>query len=273
MGDCLYALAVIRKMRRVVTSRFDLFTVHPELFRACPYVDTVTALSKPALDAYTHACIRMFEPKKLPHFSMDTFDFISIPLNLGQLTFAEKQLEYFAVERDQAEAFDVVINTSMTWRTRSWPLDNWQRLADSLTAKGLNVAVVGKDVESKVDGMVKRSPPLAGGVRNLVNRLSLDQTYYTIRKARLFVTPQGGLSVLAGATDTKIIVLGMAIEWSRRAIYRHANPFYKVTYVSGTCEVYCGRVNECEVPENNFKCIPGYEEVERAVLASAELAP
>ena len=42
---------------------------------------------------------------------------------------------------------------------------------------------------------------------NLVNRLSLDQTYYTIRKAGLFVTGQNGLSVLAGATDTRIVVL------------------------------------------------------------------
>ena len=269
MGDCLFALAVIRKLRRAFPYRYDLFTFHPELFKACPYVDSVRPLDDPELQGgrYPHKFLRLFELDKLPHWKMDTFDFISVPLGQGQLSFAEKQLEYFPVEEDRAEAFDVVLNTSITWKTRSWPAENWQRLADTLVARGLRVAVVGKDVESKADKMVKRSPPLAGGVTNLVNRLSLDQTYFTLRKARLFVSGQGGLTVLAGATDTEIVVLGMAIEWSKRAIYRHADPFYKVTYVEGACDVFCGRGDDCPVPGYDFKCVSTYDAVEKAVLA------
>ena len=268
MGDSLFALAVIRKLRRTFPYRFDLFTLNPELFRACPYVDTVRSLNDPILQAgaYPHKFVRIFELDKLPHWKMDTFDFISIPLGQGQLSFAEKQLEYFPVEEDRAEAFDVVLNTSMTWKTRSWSTENWQRLADTLVARGLKVAVVGKDVESKADKMVKRSPALTGNVTNLVNQLTLDQTYYTLRKARLFVSGQGGLTVLAGATDTEIVVLGMAIEWSKRAIYRNESPFHKVSYVAGACEVFCGHADDCPVPGNNFKCVPGYAAVEEVVL-------
>lgn len=273
LGDCLFGLAVIRKLKRTFDCRFDVFTLHPELFRACPYVERAYPLEQVAVDAYGHKFVRMFEPDKLPHRNMDTFDFISIPLGLGQLSFAEKQLEYFPVEEDQAQAFDVVLNTSMTWRTRSWPLEHWQRLADALTAKGHSVAVVGKDVESRVEQMVKQAPPLNGQVTNFVNRLSLDQTYHTIRKAGLFVTGQGGLSVLAGATDTEIIVLGSAIEWSKRAIYRHADPFYKATYATGDCEVHCGRIHDCAVPQNNFRCVPGYDAVAAAVFRKLRLNP
>ena len=273
MGDCLFAMAVIRKLRRTFAYRFDLFTFRPELFKTCPYIDEVRHINDPALGSYPHKTLRMFELDKLPHWKMDTFDFISVPLAQGELSFREKQLEYFPVEEDRAEVFDVVLNTSMTWRTRSWPLESWQRLADTLVAKGLEVAVVGKDVESKADKMVKSSPPLAGGVRNLVNQLSLDQTYFTIRKARLFVSGQGGLTVLAGATDTEIVVLGMSIEWSKRAIYRHEDPHYKVTYVSGACEVYCGHADDCAVPVNNFKCVPTYEQVEAVVLAKFGVRP
>ncbi|HET9653219.1 MAG TPA: glycosyltransferase family 9 protein, partial [Usitatibacter sp.] len=156
----------------------------------------------------------------------------------------------------------------MTWPTRSWPVESWQRLANELVARGLTVAVVGRDVESAADRMTKRSPPL-GGVTNLVNRLSLDQTYHTLRKAGLFVTGQNGLSVLAGATDTEIVVLGMSIEWSKRAIYRREDPHYKVTYVSGACEVYCGTDAKCPLPENKgeLRCVPGYEPVRNAVMA------
>jgi ADP-heptose:LPS heptosyltransferase len=268
MGDCLFAQAVIRKLRRSAPYALDLFTRQPALFAACPYVDTVQPFDDALIAAYPHRKVRMFEIDKLPHWKMDTFDLISIPLGLGQLSFREKQLEYFPREPDAAERFDVVLNTSMTWATRSWPLPLWQRLADTLRARGLSVAVVGKDVKSEIDALEKRSPPLTG-VRNLANALSLDQTYYTLRKAGLFVTGQNGLSVLAGATETEIVVLGMSIEWSKRAIYRREDPHYRVTYVSGSCEIYCGHDKTCPLPENRgeLKCVPGYEAVEAAVLA------
>jgi hypothetical protein len=249
--------------------RFDLFTHHPGLFKACPYVATVHSIrDEAALKGYKFKTRSLFEPDKLPHWSMDTFDFVSVPLGLGGLSFREKQLEYFPTEEDAAESFDVVLNTSMTWVSRSWPLENWQRLANALTERGLAVAVVGKDVSSTADAMVKRSAPLAG-CRNLVNALSLDQTYFTIRKARLFVSCQNGLSVLAGATDTEIVVLDMSIEWSKRAIYRNENPFHKVTYVKGRCGIYCGTDNKCPLPveEGQFKCVPSYEAVEGAVFS------
>lgn len=269
MGDCLFAQTVIRKLKKQSDYEFDLFTHHPKLFQACPYVARVFPLDSPIRKTYPHKTQVLFELDKLPHWSLDTFDFISIPLGLGSLTFREKQLEYFPVEPDEAQAFDVVLNTSMTWATRSWSLENWQRLADELVARGLSVAVVGKDTPSPSEKMTKRSPELRG-VTNLVNRLSLDQTYYTLRKAGLFVTGQNGLSVLAGATDTRIVVLGMSIEWSRRAIFRHENPHHKVTYVQGTCSFYCAMHDNCPIPEHKgeLRCVPGYEPVRAAVFAA-----
>jgi ADP-heptose:LPS heptosyltransferase len=271
LGDCLFSMAVIRKMKQQSQGRyrFDLFTHHPEVFRACPYVENVYSIrDEAALRGYPHKTRVLFELDKLPHWSMDTFDFVSVPLGIGTLSFREKQLEYFPTEADTAEAFDVVLNTSMTWLSRSWPTERWQRLANALLARGRTVAVVGKDVTSPADNMTKRSAPLEGS-RNLVNALSLDQTYFTIRKAGLFVTCQNGLSVLAGATDTEIVVLDMSIEWSKRAIYRGENPFHKITYVKGNCDIYCATGFKCPLPNaaEHFKCVPAYEAVEAAVLA------
>ena len=271
MGDSLFAQSVIRAMKAHSDYDFDLFTAHPELFKACPYVDRVFALDDPRRKDYPHQTAELFKLDNLPHWRTDTFDFISMPLGLGGLSFREKQLEYFPTEPDAAQSFDVVLNTSMTWETRSWPIQLWQQLADYLRARGFSVATVGKDVPSVADGMVKRSPPLRG-VTNLANQLSLDQTYYTLRKAGLFVTGQNGLSVLAGATDTRIVVLGMSIEWSKRAIYRHEDPHYKVNYVSGTCQRYCGRNDNCKLPEykGELRCVPAYEPVLAAVVAALE---
>jgi len=266
MGDCLFAMAVIRKLNAARRYRFDIFTHHPELFRACPYLGgEARHLRDPKLERYKERIVKMFELEKLPYWHTDTFDFISLPLGIGQLSFREKQLEYFPREPDRAERFDVVLNTSMTWKTRTWPVESWQRLADTLVARGRSVAVVGKDLQSQTDKMVKRSPPLER-VRNLVNQLSLDQTYYTIRKCGLFVTCQNGLSVVAGAPDAEIVVLGTAVEWSKRAIYRDDSPFHKITYVKGECGVFCGADNECPLAERQFSCIPDYGRVEAAVL-------
>jgi ADP-heptose:LPS heptosyltransferase len=268
MGDCLFAQSVIRVMQKTSDYGLDLFTRHPALFKACPYVENVYPLDEARLKAYPHQLVKMFDLDKLQHWRIDTFDFISIPLGLNGLSFREKQLEYFPTEPDDAQAFDIVLNTSMTWATRSWPLEHWQRLADELLALGFSVAVVGKDVASTADGMAKRSPEIRGAV-NLTNRLSLDQTYYTLRKAGLFVTGQNGLSVLAGATDTRLVVLGMSIEWSKRAIYRNEDPHYKVTYVRGGCDVFCGFADKCppEYPRN-LSCVSTYDAVRAAVQAA-----
>jgi len=276
MGDCLFAMAVIKKLRQDSKGqqRFDVITHHPELFRSCPYVEDVYSITdEAARKSYPHRMLKLFELEKLPHWAMDTFDFISIPLGIGQLSFREKQLEYFPTEPDGAQVFDVLLNTSITWPSRSWPQENWQRLADALTRQGLAVAVVGKDTASNADSMLKRSPPLAG-CRNLVNQLSLDQTFYALRKCRLFVTCQNGLSVLAGSTDTEIVVLDMSIEWSKRAIYRNENPLHKVTYVKGGCGVYCAASDACPLPENRgeLRCIPEYPKVADAVFARLGLA-
>lgn len=270
MGDCLCAVPILRKIRRQnpALKHVTLFTHHPDLFRHCPYVNEVRAIDeKAALAAHAHV-LTLFETGKLPYHLMDTIDFMSIPAGLGQLSFREKQLEYFPAEEDRATRYDVVLNTSMTWPSRSWPQENWQRLANDLGARGLAVAVVGKDVASPFDGMDKTSRGL-DGCTDLTNRLSLDQTYFTIAKAGLFVTCQNGLSVLCGATDTEVVMLDRSIEWSKYALYRHEDPHWRFSIVKGTCDIYCCDSLACPV-YGEFRCIPGYEKVWAAVAKALE---
>jgi hypothetical protein len=261
MGDCLFAIPVIKKLISMVEpgSSFVIFTHHPHLFSNCPYVTrSYDIFDTVELDKYEKS-INLFDISALPYLLFDTFDFISIPAGIGELSFREKQLEYFPTEEGHSHHFDVVLNTSVTWPSRSWPVENWQRLADFLSAQGYSVTVVGKDVRSRFDGILKKSV----GLRNctdLTNKISLDQTYYTIRNCGLFITCQNGLSVLAGATDAEIIVFDMSIEWSKRAIYRKEDPHYKVSYIKGNCNIYCCNSDKCPVYEG-FRCIPTFDQV------------
>lgn len=274
IGDCLYCIPVIRKLKQIAGDSciFDVFTYNPDLFLACPYVDSVFLIeedppARPPQD-YPYKVQQLFNLKALPFIRMETIDFISIGAGIGQLSFREKTLEYFAAEPDKADKYDVVVNTSMTWASRSWPLENWQRLVDILLAQGYSVAVVGKDVQGRADHTLKRSVGLQGCV-DLTNRLSFDQTYYTIGKCGLFITCQGGLSVLSGATDAEIIVLDQSIVWSKRAIFRHEDPHYKITYVKGNCDIYCGASFECPREENEGRmlCVPTFDQVLAAVTS------
>jgi len=260
-GDCLFAIPVIKKLYLMLgmNSHLVIFTHHPELFEKCPYIETAYSISNTVDYSKFNRHIVLFDVNKLPHYLVDTIDFISIPLGIGELSFREKQLEYFPVEEDRSQHFDVVINTSVTWPSRSWSVENWQKVADYILSEGYSVAVVGKDVYSKADNMWKRSYGLKGCV-DFTNSLSLDQTYYMIRNCDLFITCQNGLSVMSGATDTAIIVLDMSIEWSKRAIYRNEDPHYKVAYVKGNCKVYCCQSFECPV-YGEFRCIPTVEQV------------
>jgi Tfp pilus assembly protein PilF/ADP-heptose:LPS heptosyltransferase len=265
MGDCLFAISVIKKIHLIFAhaSRFMIFTHHPNLFRKCPYVEKAFSIHDMVEREKYKKTVILFDTSKLAHWTLDTFDFISIPAGIGGLSFREKQLEYFPVEEDQSKHFDVVINTSVTWPSRSWPIESWQRVADFILEKGYSIAVVGKDTYSKADNMWKKSFSLKGCI-DLTNKLSLDQTYYTIKNCDLFVTCQNGLSVLSGATDTEIIVLDMSIEWSKRAIYRNEDPHYKVSYVKGNCMIYCCSSFECKI-FGEFRCIPTVEQVLEAV--------
>ena len=261
LGDCLFAIPVIKKIKLMNESDSDLtiFTHHPHLFTKCPCAEKAYYIYSTEGMAKFEKAIILFDTKKLPHHLVDTFDFISIPAGIGELSFREKQLEYFPVEDDKSEHFDVVINTSITWPSRSWSIGNWQKVADFILAKGYSVAVVGKDIRSRADNLLKTCKGLKGCI-DLTNKLTLDQTYYTIKNCDLFITCQNGLSVLSGATDAEIIVLDMSIEYSKRAIYRNEDPHYKISYVKGNCKIYCCQSFNCPI-YGEFRCIPTVEQV------------
>lgn len=264
IGDCLFASSVIKKIYQINNNKFlfDIFTYHPKLFKNCPYINQPYDIKDKTKRQIYDKRLVLFDTSKYKHWLIDTFDLISLPIGIGQLSFREKQLEYFPIEKDKSEIFDVVINTSITWPSRSWPIKSWQKLANIILTDGYSIAVVGKDTWSEADKILKRSAGLEG-CTDLTNKLSLDQTYYTIKNSKLFITCQNGLSVLSGATDVEIIVLDMSIEWSKRAIYRNEDPHYKVTYVKGNCPLYCCQSFKCPLnnSDKHFKCIPDVEKV------------
>ena len=64
MGDCLFAQSVIRKMHAKFQGKhsFALYTHHPSIFRACPYVAEIHAFSElPGPSQPPIRAVKMFE--------------------------------------------------------------------------------------------------------------------------------------------------------------------------------------------------------------------
>jgi ADP-heptose:LPS heptosyltransferase len=144
MGDALFALAVIRKLRRAFPYRFDLFTRHAELFKACPYVDSIRPLDEAAgarLPAPVRARVRDRQAAALEDGYLRLHQRAARP---GNALLRREAARVFSAGARPRRALRRGLNTSRTWRTRSWPIESWQRLADMLVARGLKVAVVGR---------------------------------------------------------------------------------------------------------------------------------
>src|SRR5690242_21326202 len=92
IGDCLYAVPILRKLRGSQRdARIVLFTHHPSLFERCPYVDEVHSIRNDAERARYERAVTLFDPEsKLPYHLMDTIDYMSLPVGFGELSFREK---------------------------------------------------------------------------------------------------------------------------------------------------------------------------------------
>ena len=87
---------------------------------------------------------------------------------------------------------------------RRWPRDHWERLASTLTAQGLRVALVGGSADAEDAGAVAHAVP---AVRNLAGQTSLPELLALLEHARVLVTHDAGPLHLAALTRTPTVAL------------------------------------------------------------------
>jgi hypothetical protein len=135
----------------------------------------------------------------------------------------------------------VLIHSVQNWNSRTWSLNNWKYLTKLLNEKGIAVISVGKN-SSETGGSNVDKPVFDFEIENglnLVNKTSLDDTWYLIQNSLCFVTMDSGLLHLAGTTDAEIIQLGSSINPEFRSPFRNGSQEYKYQYVMGGCGLNC----------------------------------
>ena len=250
LGDTLCATPTIRKLYNSYNKKISIITNIPELFQRNPYIENVFVNSvdreslKQIYDIYETFDITYKSNGVVnKHNTMDIRQFHAISLGM-MLTKDEMTLDYAPITNVLIPNLPqkyVLIHPVQNWNSRTWSFNNWKLLTKLLNEKGISVISVGKDA-SELGGSNVDKPVFDFEIENglnLVNKTSLDETWYLIENSICFVTMDSGLLHLAGTTDAEIIQLGSSINPEFRSPYRNGSQVYKYHYVRGGCGLNC----------------------------------
>lgn len=299
LGDTLCATPVVRKISKSYNKKVSVISHHPEIFLNLPYVNNSFQYNS-----------ELLEQIKIDYNTFSTFD-VSYKnngvcnkhnvmdirqlhaINLGfMLTKNELTLDFVpstsAYIPNLPEKY-ILIHPVQNWESRTWSKKNWQVLTQLLNDKGIFVVSVGKN-SSEFGGSNVQKPVFDLSIKfglNLVNKTSIDQTWYLLNNCSCFITMDSGLLHLAGTTDCEIIQLGSSIDPEFRSPYRNNSQSYKYHYVSGGCDLHCASdmkygVREwgsihgipslvgCLEMKKNFECHPSVLQVYQKIIEVVE---
>lgn len=305
MGDVLSATPTIKKLAEIYQHPVVAVTNHNYLFNNNPYVDYVIDPSEFDEEKFKHSHhihrTFFFLGKSDPlgiefkHAICDIRQFHAKDLGF-LLTPEELSCDYFPSPFDflmgEINLPDkyVVVHPSVTWGSRTWEMDKWQILCDSLNKQGIPVVLIGKNSSESSDHLSQEKPLFSLEIKNgtdLSNKTSLDQTWHILNGAACVVTMDSGILHLAGTTDTHIVHLGSSIKPEFRAPYRKGSQNYKYDYVLGKCGIHCASdlkyslrdwghiqavtlISTCLEKKESFECHPGPLDVLNKVLDAWE---
>jgi len=141
----------------------------------------------------------------------------------------------------------VVVHMARTWRTKTWPRENWGDLVARFVNSGHDVAVVGAGVDFRVHD--------SGKIFNLAGQegqipLNIHQIHAVISKAKLFVGMDSGIMHVALATTTPVV--GMFTVADPKQVIQYKRPG-KSKFLSPVCECrYC--LHRETPPVTNVEC-------------------
>lgn len=256
IGDSLCATPAIRKLHRAGDLPIDLYTWHPELFRGNPHVDRVFDLAsgggpdsfhfRQVFNTYAYN-FRLFrfctagddQGIRKKHSVYDLRRIFACDLGFD-LRPDEMTLEFHADDRDTKlpDKPYVLLNPQVTWASRTWPADSWNRLIGLLNQQQVNVAVLGQTGHADAAGN-KGYHEVQGSYIDYRDQATLSDCYRLIDNAACFVTLDAGLLHLAGCTNTHIVQPASSIDPYFRAPYRNGNQQHRYHHVAGDCRLYC----------------------------------
>lgn len=243
-GDVLYSTPVLRYLSKCYNDKLDVETNQPGLFINNPYVGSIYNPENGEVIPDSHITYdcngHNFGEVQKQIRKMYLTDYWSTHLGFT-LTSNEKTLEFYPniLDIELPKERYIVINPSKTWDCRTWPKENWEKLAELLIKLNIKVVVTGQDMTYNDNDHKTFLNLQTEGVINLVNKLNLSQLWHLVNNSIAVITMAAGLLPFAGTTDAFIIQLGSATHPEYRTPFRNGTQDYKHKFVGGSCNLHC----------------------------------
>jgi hypothetical protein len=242
IGDTLSAVPLIKYLYRIYEYKIPVFTHRLELLKYYPYIDLYDINDIMKYKDIYHI-VNTFEVKKNIHCRMDIRQLHAKSFGI-QLTPDELQVDFYGDDSIYMDLPDryVVLHPVMNWPSRTWNIDRWDKLIESLNNEGIKVVLVGKNLSREVGlfdiNKLAYKLEVGDGI-NFINKLDIFELWYVLNNSEVIVTMDSGILHMAGTTDSHIIQLGSSINPHFRAPYRNGSQDYKYSYIGGTCKKMC----------------------------------
>jgi lipopolysaccharide biosynthesis glycosyltransferase len=241
LGDAISAEPVIRFMKEKIYSDADIYVLskHHNIYR---HIDVErfdeSDFPKKEFDAIyevnTHpTAYDRFSDFGIsfgfyvPHGFVHPVDWVSISVLNRQLPLEDREIQLETTDDFPADV-DILVHPGRGWETKTFPLEWWQEVVDTLDAKGFKVGIIGQDVSDK-HGYVPIKCPLNG--IDFRDKLSIQQLINLISKTPLLISNDSAPIYIAGAFDNNILLIPTAKHPDLLMPYRKGQQYYKAAAV------------------------------------------
>jgi hypothetical protein len=140
-----------------------------------------------------------------------------------KLTYAPEDLQaVYDIEPNPEEL--VLIHAGRGWETKTFPLDWWQEIVDSLSAHGIRVGLIGAEVSDEHGYVPVKCPDNGVDFRD---KLTVPQLVALISQGAVLVTNDSAPTHIAGAFDNYIILIPTCKDGDLLMPYRNGQQYYK----------------------------------------------
>ena len=249
LGDCIAAEPTIRYMRETLYPEADMFLltkkyfhplyqhlkgiefleegqILPEIIDAVLEFNTHPTIHDPNNDyatSFGHYC---------PHPMLHSVDWVSINCTNRQLTREQRQIRMEYSEDDLNGILKIcsvpedliLIHAGRGWETKTFPVEWWQEIIDTLDKNGFRVGLIGNEV-SEEHGYVKVTCPPKGV--DFRDKTSIMEMAALIDQSRVLISNDSAPIFFAAAFDNYIILIPTCKEGDMILPYRNGEQSYK----------------------------------------------
>lgn len=242
LGDVLNTTPIVKRLREEnPNAKIHIETYHESAYIDNPHIDFLFVGGHANIKDYDRVIDLnlCFESNRRIH-QVDTNMLNAFGDTNGDKTIVLKNKE-FRIAQEPDWSRTIVVHANRSWPQRTFSEQFWFDIIEGLKSEGFFVITTGMGNDL--------NPPNAN---SLINKLTLGEETYLIKKAACFLTGASGLVTVSGATETPVVVLCSMTPWEHFFPYRHGDVGWNMWPI--TTPLPCYGCDVDEGPSEYYEC-------------------